>query len=1692
MTVINNSTPANEITKTYIDWGDGTPCQTFNGFQATMSHIYDFPNDTCVDVSSEGTITFNVRLGVEKSCDQNKVSFHFIQFPVAVQFKPVAKFTVSPNPQCVNEPVTLNNTSCENDIDATYLWDFGDGTTSNEKNPGTKTYTTPGSYTIKLSVTNRCGTSTLERVVIIRPLATAVASAAPTTICTGGTVSFTNQSTNALGYKWTVTLSNGNPPSGVTFVAPTSDTSAAPQIRFANPGTYTVSLRVIGCGNPEWEVTITVLTPPSISLNTIDPPCYLGSPVTVNPSTSQVNGGIPITVTWSFPGGTPATGQGNTPGPVTYPAPGTYTITATATNGCSSVSQMITVSVQPPAVAAFAMSATELCGPDDILTITNNSQHAPAGSYVWSISPATGFVFVNGTSAMSPNPQIRFTAPNTYSITLSVNACGTPSLTQTVTVKVKPTINIPVLSDTCLQTITLNPATLVPIGGSPANSIQWTFINGSPPSATGPNPPPVTFNGPGNYGITVVATNECGSTEQSRTFSIRSLATAAATTNWDTLCGGPGELLEVTNLSTNAFTNDPYEWKLEPDTGFTFVNGTNATSKDPVIRFDAEGEYTLTLQVNGCGSPVWTKKIRVFLAVNIAVTPIDDGCKDLLLQPSDWVDISGGVPTNVQWTFSGGVPASATGPDPGPVSFSGPGNYAIIVSAEGFCNQDTQSIAFNIFTPIEVAILGPGDTTVCSGTDPIPLLGSEPDGQWVGLQIIQTPQGPAFNPQNPGIYTLIFQRGVAECRRADTIVIIVIDAAAVTAGPDLYACITQPSITLTGEQPAAGAYSGPALTGNIVDISQLQAGSVTEYLYTVPTLPAACNNDKRLLYIEAPPTAEFSLDRDTACVGQPITVTPSASGNVQFVVDWGDGVTNTLLNHTYNAAGDYEIQLSASTTNPLTGGVLCESGSMMSIRVIEPLKPDSVRFVSTPQEGCGPLTVQFTNQSVVERGQYTWIFGNGDVFEGAQPGPAVFQQGIEDTTYLVRLLVDNGCETFEVQQTITVFPLPKAIPGISYPDPCSGAVLEANVLSVGNPEQNTFFTSTGQQAPGLFTQTTRFQFFTDSVPQTVGIYLVTTNFCGSDTAYQEVVVNPTNVVALIGFSDTTNICVGSPLPAINFSTNGAPVSWVLSNGNTYLGNSVDFVFDQAGAYTIVLYAFGCGFDSVAAPVYVHPLPVVTLAHELQRCPGDPVSFQVSTDAPGIVLWYDNGDSTLLKTSQTIYTQPGAYAPRVQAVSERGCVADLVSALTILTPPDALITADDSLCVDAVAQFSALGNTGSAACLWNFGDGNVSDQCETQYRYGAPGQYNATLTLISQEGCRAADTLTVYVRDRPNADFSYVIEELCTPGKVIFQSMSTGATGILWDFDDGSSSMINNPMHQFWAGGDYMISLIASNEGVCFDTINKNLRIFQTPIIDIDLDVQCTIEDGTHLLINTIPQQTFVQVKGPDGFEATGNLHLNQPTGIYQISVLSAEGCQTDTTLFVLPPNEVFLQVVEDSFFIQLGSSVQFDAQVNRSDLTIAWIPQSYFLDISDTNSLRPAVRPFRDIRYIVTALDSLGCSKTDTVWVFVIIERDSGLYIPTGFTPNEDNINDIFYIRSSNPGIERLEEFQIFDKYGEKVFDIRDLPGGDEATPENPFFGWDGTFRGRKAELGSYRYVAKLRYVDGHEEIKTGTIQLLR
>ena len=123
--------------------------------------------------------------------------------------------------------------------------------------------------------------------------------------------------------------------------------------------------------------------------------------------------------------------------------------------------------------------------------------------------------------------------------------------------------------------------------------------------------------------------------------------------------------------------------------------------------------------------------------------------------------------------------------------------------------------------------------------------------------------------------------------------------------------------------------------------------------------------------------------------------------------------------------------------------------------------------------------------------------------------------------------------------------------------------------------------------------------------------------------------------------------------------------------------------------------------------------------------------------------------------------------------------------------------------------------------------------------------------------------------------------------------------------------------------------------------------------------------------------------------------------------------------------------------------------------------------------------------------DLVGCSDTMTRidYIDVTVDgngsgggnpttNDGDVFLPTAFTPNGDNSNDIFYVRGGN--ISTLN-MSIYNQWGERVF-----------YSDNQAIGWDGTFNGREVQLGTYVYVVKLQFTDGTEGSYNGKVTVIR
>ena len=123
----------------------------------------------------------------------------------------------------------------------------------------------------------------------------------------------------------------------------------------------------------------------------------------------------------------------------------------------------------------------------------------------------------------------------------------------------------------------------------------------------------------------------------------------------------------------------------------------------------------------------------------------------------------------------------------------------------------------------------------------------------------------------------------------------------------------------------------------------------------------------------------------------------------------------------------------------------------------------------------------------------------------------------------------------------------------------------------------------------------------------------------------------------------------------------------------------------------------------------------------------------------------------------------------------------------------------------------------------------------------------------------------------------------------------------------------------------------------------------------------------------------------------------------------------------LTTNLVGQALVEFGESIQLNAVVSLPASILDS---IAWTNGSL---LSCTDCLDPMATPVTQTTFMVTVFKN-GCEESDSLTVYVDL-GEGQVYVPTAFSPNDDNVNDLFRIYAG-PSVTRVKNFFIFDRWG--------------------------------------------------------------
>nr|MBP6827172.1 gliding motility-associated C-terminal domain-containing protein [Saprospiraceae bacterium] len=206
-----------------------------------------------------------------------------------------------------------------------------------------------------------------------------------------------------------------------------------------------------------------------------------------------------------------------------------------------------------------------------------------------------------------------------------------------------------------------------------------------------------------------------------------------------------------------------------------------------------------------------------------------------------------------------------------------------------------------------------------------------------------------------------------------------------------------------------------------------------------------------------------------------------------------------------------------------------------------------------------------------------------------------------------------------------------------------------------------------------------------------------------------------------------------------------------------------------------------------------------------------------------------------------------------------------------------------------------------------------------------------------------------------------------------------------------------------------------------------------------------------------------------------------PAGDYWIKVKDSAGCIDSVMATIAQPPQLIVAAEPADTTLELGFTIDIStitAPAGRP-VVFEWTPP---LGISDVTVAEPTITAVSNQVYVIKITDQDGCVAFDTVNLRV--SKNRPVYFPNVFAPDKPYPDDHF-TGFSGPAVEQFSLLRIYDRWGELVFEKENFPLNE------PNFGWDGTFRGKKM-TGVFTWYALVRFVDQVELPYDGNVTVVR
>lgn len=230
------------------------------------------------------------------------------------------------------------------------------------------------------------------------------------------------------------------------------------------------------------------------------------------------------------------------------------------------------------------------------------------------------------------------------------------------------------------------------------------------------------------------------------------------------------------------------------------------------------------------------------------------------------------------------------------------------------------------------------------------------------------------------------------------------------------------------------------------------------------------------------------------------------------------------------------------------------------------------------------------------------------------------------------------------------------------------------------------------------------------------------------------------------------------------------------------------------------------------------------------------------------------------------------------------------------------------------------------------------------------------------------------------------------------------------------------------------------------------------------------------MVNTTPPIQYALDKNP--FQEK-NYFDNLKADAYQLHIKDANNCRVSQEVVLINPPKLTVELNKDTTLF-LGQSYAIRPQTSiTSNIYYEWSPTPFLSCLDCTN---PTVTPNQDLTLNLKVSNENGCDAIAEQTIRVIQKRP--IYIPSGFSPNGDGINDLFQIHIGQT-IKKVQALSIYNRWGQLIYQS-------ESSANQHSLTWDGTYRGQSVESGTYLYIAEIEMDDQTIELYKGDFFILK